>query len=115
MTAAPGRPGLLGTSNFLSMNSFEPCFWMGSMLVLLRIADGSASPRAWLIFGLLAGLGIENKHSTVFFLLALLVGVLLSPQRRILWSRWCAAGVALLILLALPNLIWQWVHHFPYL
>ena len=88
MTAALAAPVFLGTSNFLSMNSVEPCFWMGLMLVLLRIADGSASPRAWLIFGLLAGLGIENKHSTVFFLLALLVGVLLSSQRRILWSRW---------------------------
>ena len=113
MTGVLAAPVFLGTSNFLSMNSFEPCFWMGSMFVLLRIADGSAGPRAWLIFGLLAGLGIENKHSTVFFLLALLVGVLLTPQRRILWSRWCAAGVALLILLALPNLIWQWIHHFP--
>ena len=113
MTAVLAGPVFLGTSNFLSMNSFEPCFWMGSMLVLLRIADGSAGPRAWLVFGLLAGLGIENKHSTVFFLLALLAGVLMTPQRRILWSRWCAAGVALLILLALPNLIWQWIHHFP--
>jgi hypothetical protein len=113
MTAVLAAPVYLATANFLSMNSFEPCFWMGSMFVLLRISDGSSGPRAWLVFGLLAGLGIENKHSTVFFLLALLVGVLLSPQRRILWSRWCAAGVMLLILLALPNLIWQWIHHFP--
>jgi 4-amino-4-deoxy-L-arabinose transferase-like glycosyltransferase len=65
------------------MNSFEPCFWMGALLVVLRLADGSASPRAWLSFGLLAGLGIENKHSTVFFLIALLLGLILSPQRRI--------------------------------
>ena len=114
MTAVLAAPVFLATSNYLSMNSFEPCFWMGSMLVLLRIADGTTGPRAWLIFGLLAGLGIENKHSTVFFLMALLAGVLLSSAAaHLLWSRWCAAGVALLILLALPNLIWQWVHHFP--
>jgi len=113
MTCVLVAPVFLGTSNYLSMNSFEPCFWMGALFVLLRLADGTASPRAWLIFGLLAGLGIENKHSTVFFLLALLAGVLLSPQRRLLRSRWCAAGVVLLILLALPNFIWQWVHHFP--
>jgi hypothetical protein len=113
MMAALACPVFLGTSNYLSMNSFEPCFWMGALLVVLRLAEGSASPRAWLIFGLLASLGLENKHSTVFFLVALLIGLILSPQRRILWTKGCAAGVALLILVALPNFLWQWVHHFP--
>ena len=113
MTAILAAPALLATQNYLSMNAWEPCFWMGSMLVLLRLADGTASPRAWLIFGALVGLGIENKHSTVFFLLAVLIGILLSPQRGMLWSKYCAAGVALMILLVLPNFIWQWVHQFP--
>jgi hypothetical protein len=113
MTAILAAPALLATQNYLSMNAWEPCFWMGAMLVMLRLADGTASPRAWLLFGLIAGLGIENKHSTVFFLAALFIGVLLSPQRGILWSRYCAAGVALIFLLALPNFIWQWVHQFP--
>ena len=67
MSAVLAAPVFLGTSNYLSMNSVEPCFWMGALLVVLRIAEGSASPRAWLLFGLLAGMGIENKHSTVFF------------------------------------------------
>jgi hypothetical protein len=95
------------------MNSFEPGFWMGALLVVLRIADGSARPHAWLWFGLLAGLGVENKHSTAFFLVALLIGLALSPQRRLLVSKGCAAGTGLLILLALPNLLWQIAHHFP--
>jgi hypothetical protein len=113
MMATLACPVLLGITNFLSMNAFEPCIWMGALLVVLRIAEGSASPRAWLFFGLLAGLGIENKHTIVFFLVALLFGLLLSPQRHILWSKGCAAGVALLLLLALPNFLWQWAHHFP--
>ena len=113
MTGVLAAPVFLGTSNYLSMNSFEPCFWMGALFLVLRVADGSASPRAWLLFGLLAGLGIENKHSTVFFLIALLAGLLLSPQRRILRSRACAGGVAILVLIALPNFVWEWVHHFP--
>ena len=113
MSAVLAAPVFLGTGNFLSMNSFEPCFWMGSLLVVLRIADGSATARAWLLFGLIAGLGIENKHSTVFFLVALLAGLLLSSQRRILFSKGCAGGVALLLLLALPNFLWQVAHQFP--
>lgn len=113
MTAILAAPVLLGTANYLSMNAFEPCFWMGALFVVLRIAEGSSRPRAWLLFGLLAGLGVQNKYGIVFFLLALLLGLLLSPQRRILWSPWCLAGVAVLLLIASPNLLWQWAHGFP--
>ena len=79
MMAVLAGPVFLGTANYLSMNSFEPCFWMGALLAVLRIAEGSGGMRAWVVFGVLAGLGIENKHSTVFFLVALLAGLLLSP------------------------------------
>jgi hypothetical protein len=113
MTAALAAPVFLVVDNYLSMNSWEPCFWMGSMLVLLRIAEGSFGPRWWLAFGLLAGLGIENKDSTVFFLVALVVGMLITPQRRLLWSGWVAAAIGLIILIALPNFWWQWQHHWP--
>ena len=112
MTALLAAPVFLGTGNFMSMNSFEPCFWMGSLFAVLRIADGSSGPRAWLLFGLLAGLGIENKHATVFYLVALLAGLLLSPQRRILFTWGCAAGVGVLLLVALPNFLWQVDHQF---
>ena len=113
MTAVLAAPVFLGTSNYLSMNSFEPCFWMGALLVVLRIAEGSAGPRAWLVFGLLAGLGIENKHAFVFFLVALLAGLLMSPQRRLVFSWGFVAGVGVLTLIALPNLIWQINNQFP--
>ena len=85
---------------------------MGALFAVLRIADGTGSPRLWLLFGLLGGVGVENKHSTVFFLAALLIGLLVSPQRRILLTRDCLAGVTLLALLALPNFLWQWDHQF---
>ena len=113
MCGVLAAPVFLATSNYLSMNSFEPCFWMGALFVVLRIADGTATPRAWLVFGILTGLGIENKHSTVFFLAALLVGLLLCPQRRILFTRECATGVVLLLLIAMPNLLWQVANQFP--
>jgi len=113
MMAALAAPVFLVADNYLSMNSWEPGFWMGGLLVLLRIAEGSLSPRWWLVFGLLAGLGIENKDSTVFFLLALLLGLLVTRQRRLLWSGWVAAGIGVIFLASLPNFWWQWQHHWP--
>jgi len=113
MMAALAAPVFLVIDNYLSMNSWEPCFWMGCLLVLLRIAEGSLSQRWWLLFGLLAGLGIENKDSTVFFLVALVLGLLATPQRKLLWSGWVAAAIGVIFLVSLPNFWWQWQHHWP--
>lgn len=105
-------PVNLMVNSILSMNAFEPLFWMGGLLVLLHLAQG-AHPRLWLLFGAVVGLGLLNKHSTVVFGLAVAVAILLTSLRRELgrpWI-WLAAGVALLLFL--PNLIWQWQHGLP--
>jgi Dolichyl-phosphate-mannose-protein mannosyltransferase len=105
-------PQYLGTDGYLSMNSYESLFWMGCLLVLILIVRGG-SEKLWLIFGLCGGLGLLNKPSMTFFLVALLIGLLLTPQRRTLFSKWAVAGVALMVLIALPNLVWQIQNHWP--
>jgi len=110
-------PQYLGTDSFLSMNSIESLFWMTCLLALILMVRGglagASDGRLWLLFGLSAGLGLLNKPSMTFFLVALLAALLLTPQRRLLASRWAFAGIALLILIALPNLLWQVHHHWP--
>ena len=64
---------------------------MGCILTLIWIVRG-ASPKWWLLVGVFAGLGLENKPSMTFFLVALVFGLLVTPQRRLLWNRWFAAG-----------------------
>ena len=76
---------------FLSMNAFEPLAWMACVLVLLRIARAGNS-RLWLWFGLFAGLGLENKHSTLFFGLAVVCAILLTPLRREFLRPWIWLG-----------------------
>jgi hypothetical protein len=105
-------PQYLGTDSYLSMNSFESLFWMTCLLALILILRGGTE-RLWLLFGLSAGLGLLNKPSMTFFLVALLAALVLTPQRKLLATRWAAAGVALLILIALPNLLWQIHNHWP--
>ncbi len=102
-------PQFLGLDSFLSMNSFEPVFWMTALLAIVRIVSG-AHPRWWLLFGIAGGLGALNKPSILVFLVALLAGLLLTPQRTVLTSRWCAAAIVLIALLGTPFLLWQ-VHH----
>jgi hypothetical protein len=109
--AVIAAPIYLGTDSILTMNAFEPLFWMGCVWALVRIVRGG-DPRLWLVLGALAGLGLMNKHSTVFFLLAVTVALVIGPERRALltWWPWIAAGLALLIFL--PNLVWQVRHDF---
>ncbi|MGA8532112.1 MAG: glycosyltransferase family 39 protein [Acidobacteriaceae bacterium] len=110
----------LGLDSFLSMNSFEPVFWLLCALALIRIAAEHGVPGRenlvrfwWIVLGISAGLGLENKDNIVFFLIAVLVALLLTPQRRILASRWFAVSIGLIVLIALPNLLWQIHYHFP--
>jgi hypothetical protein len=112
MLAVLLAPCYIGGDGYLSMNSFESVFWMGCILCVIWIAKG-ASPKWWLLVGLCGGLGLENKHTMTFFLTALVMGLLVTPQRRLLRSRWFAAAIALTLLLALPNLLWQIHHHWP--
>src|SRR4029434_2675642 len=71
----------------VAMNAFEPLFWMGAIYLLVRIINGG-SPHLWLWFGVLIGLGLENKHSTVFFAVGIFVAVLLTPERRHFANKW---------------------------
>jgi hypothetical protein len=109
-------PQYLGTDSYLSMNSFESLFWMTCLLALILILKNEAdqnSQKLWLLFGASGGIGVLNKPSMTFFLVALLIALILTPQRRILFTKWAALGTALLILIALPNLLWQVQNHWP--
>ncbi|MGI8821674.1 MAG: ArnT family glycosyltransferase [Chthoniobacterales bacterium] len=99
----------LAIGNFYSMNIFEPLFWTGCAYLLVRIINGG-SPRLWLALGLIAGFGVENKHSFAFFGVAIVAALCLTPERRHLARRWIWMGGLLAAAIALPNILWQ-IHH----
>ncbi len=105
-------PIYLTFDNFLSMNAFEPVFWMACTAIALRILNGG-SPRLWLLFGAVAGIGILNKHSMLFFGSGIAIGLLLASARK-QFARieiWMALFIALLIFL--PNLLWEIHNGYP--
>jgi len=105
-------PVILGNGTRLAMNPIEPLFWMGCIYVLL-LALNREQPRLLLWCGVLLGFGLLNKHSTVFFIAALVVGLLLSRERRIFATKWFWIAAAIAFLIAFPNVFWQYTHHFP--
>jgi hypothetical protein len=98
-------PVYLAVGSFYSMNIFEPLCWMGCAWLLQRIIN-SGRQQLWIQFGLLAGLALLNKHSMLFFGAALVVGLLLTRERRLLAGKWPWIGGAIALWFLLPNLFW---------
>jgi 4-amino-4-deoxy-L-arabinose transferase-like glycosyltransferase len=107
-------PGFLALDHFLTMNTFEPLFWMGCAWLVIRMIR-SGNTRLWLWFGLLAGAGLENKYSMAMFGFGVVAGLLLTEQRRLLQTKWLWIGGAVAFLLFLPNVLWNIQHGFPFL
>jgi hypothetical protein len=105
-------PVIIGNGTRVSMNPIEPLFWMGCIYFLL-LALNRQQPKLLWWCGVLLGFGLENKHSTVFFLGALVVGLLVTAERWLFTSKWFWIAVGLAFVIALPNVIWQYQHHFP--
>jgi len=105
-------PIYLGLDSLLTMNGFESLFWMSAALIALKIFNG-ASPKLWLLFGVVAGVGLLNKHSMLFFGFGLFAGLLLTKQRKHFAQPWIWLGGLLALLIFSPNLLWEVHRHFP--
>ena len=100
--------------HWLTMNAFEPLIWMGCIWCVVR-AIKREQPKYLFWFGVLTGIGLETKYSVIFLAFAVLAGLLISPERRLLKSRWPWLGVAVAVIIALPNFLWQVANDFPFL
>lgn len=105
-------PVYMGIDLLMSMNAYEPIFWMGCVLCYIW-AVKREDPRYWLMFGAFAGLGLMNKHSMVFFGIGIVVGLLLTQDRKEFAGKYIWFGGALAFLIFLPNLIWQYQNDWP--
>jgi len=98
---------------YYSMNAWDHLFWLGCVYVLIKIVK-TGNNRLWLLFGLLVGLGLQNKISILFLGFGLAVGFLLTPARKHLKSKYLWMGLFMVLLIFSPFIIWNmnndWAH-----
>ena len=105
-------PTLLVFGTWLSMDAFDQLFWVLGTYILVIILKRD-QPRLWLVFGLVAGLGLLTKLTMLYFGLAVFVSVLLTRTRTHLLTVWPWLGGAIASLFLLPYACWQISHGWP--
>jgi 4-amino-4-deoxy-L-arabinose transferase-like glycosyltransferase len=95
-----------------SMNAFEILLWTALFHVLVVLLEKD-EPRWWLVFGLLAGISLLNKHTTVLLGAGVAIGIVLTPTRKHLSTPWPWLGLGLATLILTPNLVWQHANGWP--
>ncbi len=106
-------PQYLSNGSLLGTNCLEPNLWMGcAYFAILAIKHNQ--PKYWLWFGVIAGIGLQEKYSIALFGFGIVVGLLLTAQRRVFLSPWIWIGGAAAFLVFLPNLLWNIHYHWPF-
>jgi hypothetical protein len=107
-------PQYLSNGSLLTTNCLEPNLWMGcAYFAILAIKRNDS--RYWLWFGVVAGVGLEEKYTVALFGFGIVVGLLLTEQRRFLLDKWLWLGGLAALLVFLPNLLWNIHYHWPFL
>src|SRR5438105_15786608 len=103
-------PMFVGANILFQTVSFDELVWAVACLLFVRLLRGAA-PREWLLLGLVFGIGLETKYTIVGLGVAMLVGLVATPARAQLRSRWPWLGFGRAIPLLVPNLTWQVSHN----
>jgi hypothetical protein len=92
-------------------SSFDFLWWVLIAFFTIRLLR-TEDPRWWLAIGASVGLGLLTKYAIAFYIAGILAGVVLSSARRYLAGKWFWAGIALALLIFLPNFLWLVRHDF---
>jgi hypothetical protein len=101
--------GLLFTTDI-----FQPLTWLACGWFLVRLAQ-TEDERWWIPFGAVVGVSLLGKYAVAFYVAALGIGLLATPQRRSLLRPWLYVGASIGAILVLPNVLWQQAHGWPFL
>lgn len=105
-------PVFIGSSGLLTMDPFDQLWWSLLAWVLMRMIRDE-QPQRWLVAGAVIGIGLQTKLTIAFYVLALLAGLLLSSNRKLLFNRWLVFGGLIALVIISPYLTWQAAHGFP--
>jgi len=95
-------------------NFLDVFFWTLMAYGIIRHIQTN-EPKGLYIAGIALGLGLLSKYSISFFATGLLIGLLLTKERKILLNKHFYFALLIGLIIFMPNLLWQWSHGFPFI
>jgi len=106
--------GYLGAGHLDTTTDPDLLAWAVVLWLVVKLLAGG-DQRLWLVIGLVAGIGLENKDTLLFLGAGLAVGLLVTRRWEVVRSPWAWAAIGIALLLWLPNLAWQAANGWPQL
>jgi hypothetical protein len=106
-------PAFLASNYLFQPVVFDQLWWVLTAFLAVKYINTSSIKYLYFI-GAAIGVGLLTKYSMGFFAVALITGLLLTKQRRILANKHFWFAVLLALVIFLPAAIWEATHHFPF-
>ena len=107
-------PAFLASGYLLQPVVFDQFWWVLTYFLLIKYTYTRQS-KYLLFLGPVIGLGLLTKYAILFVIIAIIAGLLLTTQRKLLVKKQLYLAVFIALLIFLPNIIWQYLHHWPVL
>lgn len=104
--------GFLLIDTLFTPNAVEQFLWLLITWYLFKMTSDN-NPKLWIGIGIFIGLSFLNKYSVVFLVAGFALALLLSPHRRLFYSRHFIYGTLIGLIIVSPNLYWEYAHNWP--
>lgn len=92
--------------------AFDQLFWTLSFFFTVLYLKEKKNLYLVLL-GISLGLGFLNKYIIFLLIVSLFVGLIVTQREKILKNKWFYISGFIALIMVLPNLLWQYEHHFP--
>ena len=105
-------PAFLASQYLLQPVIFDQFFWTLTAYLFIRYIQTRNINNVYYL-GISTGFGMLNKYTMALLALALVIGLFVSPQRKLLLNKAWLIAAAIAFIIFLPNLIWQITNGLP--
>lgn len=105
-------PAMLRGNTLFQPVSFNQFFWFLTAYFFVQLIQ-KQKKRYWYAIGAAIGIGFLTKHSIVFYAIGLGLAFLFSRHRHWMRTKHPYLAILLVLLIAAPNIYWQYLHNFP--